>query len=128
MNKAIKTLIGVVGLIALVNFSGCYYDTEEALYPGNTDCDTTSISYAVDVEPIILAKCGYEGCHGANFPSANISLNNHANIVGTVNANVLLSSITHDGNASFMPKNGNRLPECEILTIQQWIYEGQPNN
>ena len=128
MNNKVNILTVLAGVFIFLNFTGCYYDTEEALYHGTTDFHTTNISFAVDVEPIILAKCGYEGCHGANFPAANISLNNHANMVGTVNADVLLSSITHDGNASFMPKNGNRLPECEILTIQQWIHEGQPNN
>lgn len=122
------TLAAVFGGFAIINLSSCYYDTEEALYPNSSDCDTTQISFAADVEPIILAKCGYEGCHGSNFPSANISLNNHANIVGTVSAEVLLSSIIHDGNASFMPKNGNKLPDCDILIIQQWIHEGQPNN
>ena len=41
-----------------------------------------------------------------------------------------LSSITHDGNASFMPKSANntKLPDCDISQITAWINAGAPNN
>ena len=128
MSKWFRVL--AVGVGVSIMTTGCYYDNEEDLYGDGPDnpCDTAQVSYAADIEPIIVPMCGYNGCHGESFPANNISLNNYDNIVNTVSPQLLLSSIKHDGSASNMPKNGNKLPDCDIAKIEKWINDGQPNN
>ena len=61
-----KKLIMVAGIILL--FGSCYNDKYEELYPTTktVTCDTTTVSYARDVAPIITAKCNIAGgCHDA---------------------------------------------------------------
>jgi hypothetical protein len=128
MNKWFRIIAVGVGLTFMT--AGCYYDNEEDLYGNGPDnpCDTSQVSFIKDIQPIIVQMCGYNGCHGESFPSDNIALNNYDNIVNTVSPELLLSSIAHDGNASNMPKNGNKLPDCDIAKIEKWINDGQPNN
>lgn len=109
--------------------TSCYYDSEEDLYPisFNAACDTTNITYSGAVKPILDLNCAYSGCHAEVGAAAGINLATHAGVVAYSSAN-LLSSINHDGNASPMPKNGNKLSDCDIQKITLWVQNGQPNN
>ena len=46
----------------LVSLSSCYYDNEEDLY-GTTACETTNLTYAANVEKIMIQSCAVTGCH-----------------------------------------------------------------
>ena len=90
-------------------------------------CDSVSVSFISDVQPIILNKC--IGCHStANSGNAFITLNNYSGIAAAANTGQLLGSITHSPNYTAMPQNGPMLSTCEIGKIRNWISEGTQNN
>lgn len=37
-------------------------------------------------------------------------------------------TITHSNGYSAMPKNGNKLSQCNIAQFKRWIDQGMPNN
>lgn len=116
-------------LMWLATGSSCFYDNEEDLYPvqpGLVDCDTTEVSYQDFVAPLMEQYC--TGCHGGNFPSANLSLETHAEVINSQEDNSLFGSMAHLEGFSKMPKGGNRLPDCDLDKLQAWIEEGAPNN
>ena len=116
-----------------IGLTGCYYDTEEELYPdsGSTTCDTVSVSYATDIVPIISAKCSTPGCHAGVNAAAGIPLETYVGVKEYLDADKarFISSIIWDGNASNMPKGSStKISDCNINTIRAWINAGYPNN
>lgn len=106
--------------------AGCYYDNEEELYP-DTSCPDAGLSFSADVQPIIQQNC-ISGCHSNVAQLGSISLEGYDKVLIFVNNGKLLSSIKHDGNASNMPLNGNKLGACLIQKVEVWISEGAQNN
>jgi hypothetical protein len=47
-----RAILPIVVFMLLVATQGCYYDNEERLYP-NSFCDTTAVTYATKVVPIM---------------------------------------------------------------------------
>lgn len=122
------TRVAAIALLTGLLLSGCYYDSEEALFPTLPgSCDTTDISYTSDIVPILSSRCYM--CHsnmsGASLGS-NIFLEDHADV--TANATALLGSVKHETPYSPMPKGGGKLGDCSILKIEAWIGQGMPDN
>ncbi|MFT5512688.1 MAG: mono/diheme cytochrome c family protein [Bacteroidia bacterium] len=114
----------------LLSVTSCYYDVEEELYPVNT-CDTANVLYSNQVSLILKNEC--LNCHNSNnapFIGGGVVLEGYANLKLQVDNGKLVSSITHDGNASFMPESANntKLPDCDIAQITAWVNAGAPNN
>lgn len=129
MKTSLKLSFLLFGFV-LISVTSCYYDVEEELYPINT-CDTTNVTYSGHVSAVLTNNC--LNCHNtsnAQFIGGGIVLDSYANLKTYVDNGKFLSSITHDGNASFMPQSvDNRmLPACDISKIQAWINAGSPNN
>jgi uncharacterized membrane protein len=118
--------LAVLGLY-LVS-TGCYYDKEELLYPGNT-CDTTKVTYSGTVTTIINQYC--TSCHstGAGPTSgAGIILDTYNTIIPYVNNGRLMGSLNHLSGYSAMPKGQAQLPTCNLKQLQAWINKGAPQN
>lgn len=107
--------------------TSCVYHNEEELYPAEP-CDTSNVTYRAIVLPILEHNC-YE-CHDSSnyLAISNILLEGHENLLVQVNNGKLISAITHNGNASFMPKDRSKLPECDIAKIEKWVELGAPDN
>jgi mono/diheme cytochrome c family protein len=128
MRLSLFAFFGILGLMAF-GLSGCYFDNEDDLYPEAKKCNDTTgtVSYASKVQPIFNTSCNASGCHNSSSASANIILDTHAGAVDAIGKK-LVSAIAHDGNASEMPKNGSKLSDCKIATIQKWVNQGAANN
>jgi len=114
----------IILLIFIAFLQSCYYD--KAFIDENSICDTAIVTYSSSVNPILTAYC--TGCHsGANAP-LGIMLDNYTGVKAEVTANKLLAVITHAPGVSPMPKNGNKLNDCNIAKIRIWIAAGAPNN
>jgi len=126
-NQTIKQGIRIllIGIVPLV-MHACYYDSVQQLYPTPIACDTTNVTYAADVWPVISANC--TSCHSGAAPSGNIRLSNYDEIVVQANNGSLMGAINHEPGYSPMPKDGSQLPQCDITRIQIWINEGTPND
>ena len=110
--------------------SGCYYDSEEYLYPSvNTNCDTANVTFARSVKPILQQSCF--SCHGngtaASFGN-NIKLEDHADVKAQADNGKLYGAIAQLSGYSPMPKGGGKLDDCKINTIKIWIDANAPNN
>lgn len=96
----------------------------------NTDivlpCDTSSATFSKTVQPIFTSWC--IGCHKPSNLGAGIDLTTYAGIVASQNNNSLLGSIEHMSGFSQMPKNTNKLSDCDIAIIKKWLREGAINN
>ena len=114
-----------IALISIVFIQGCYYDNKDILNPGST-CDTTIVTYSASVNPVLTAYC--IGCHsGANAP-LTINLDSYAGVKSQVTNGKLLGVVTHSSGFIPMPKNGNKLSDCNITKIRKWVAAGAPNN
>lgn len=129
VRQIIKSGLWVMGFITL-SF-GCYYDSEEDLYPDLGNCDTTNVTYSTSVVSILQFSC--YSCHSnaqCAISGSGICLEGHTNLSGYITNNQVLfiDAIKQTGTASPMPKNGGALTSCEIQKIETWISDGMPNN
>jgi hypothetical protein len=94
----------------------------------DADCDTTNVTFAASVMPIITLKC--KGCHGSINPSGNISLTNYTQVKATVTSGTLMGSILHQTGYVAMPQpvGSAQLPDCDIRKLQIWIAAGALDN
>lgn len=89
-------------------------------------CDTTNMSFANDIFPILQTKC--VGCHSGGNPGGGINLSNFAGISAVAANGRLLGSIQRQVGYSAMPKGGTPMPPCEVSKIAAWVQAGAPNN
>lgn len=124
-----KQIIKLTLILLLAVIAGCYYDTEERLYPTiSSPCDDTVVTFSSTVTTI-LHSC--QTCHSnANATSSGggIKLENYADVVKLVSSGKLMGSIRHDNGYSAMPQGGGKLSDCEISQLQKWIDNKTPNN
>lgn len=124
MNRLIMMVVLLLGSLAALILSGCYYDKEELLYHNsvNIDCSTVTAKFSTDVNPVILNKCSYAGCHDAATRAGNAVLLNYTQIssyAAQINQRCVI-----DKN---MPP-GSPLTATELAAIKCWIDSGAPNN
>ncbi len=114
------SLVLMLTVVSLLGLSSCYYDNEEELY--GSDCDTTAVSYANDIWPIINGNC-QTGCHGPGG-SGNGIFTDHASVLAKVTNGSMLARVVEQQN---MPPNGE-LTACQVEKFRAWILNGAPNN
>ena len=128
-----------IALVAatLLIFAGCYNDKYDKLYPATvtntTTCDTTTITYAHDIQPIISANCYSpgNGCHDAAGSSrSGYDYTNFTVLQSNALDGWVVSDINFAPTARHtdMPLNGTQLSACDINKITRWVNEGAPNN
>ena len=124
MNRVIK----IVLILALASITGCYYDSEEVLYPVlYNPCNDTTVSFSKTVTTI-LQPC--QACHSNSNASASgkgLKLQDYSDVMIMVSNGKIMSSVNHTS-AYPMPKGGGKLPDCEISQLQKWIDNGSFNN
>lgn len=124
-NLRINIVVITSILICLFTY-GCYYDSDEYLYPKiNNTCDTSNVTYSLSVAPILNAYCNT--CHGSSNITG-VTLNSYTGVSAQVTNGHLLSSVVQDGSVPAMPQSGGKLDNCSISIIQKWIKGGALNN
>jgi len=116
-----KTTIVLVIISALFGLAGCYYDKEEVLYPGTSECQLNA-KFSANVFPIIQSKCATSpDCHASGSTNAAGPLTSYSlihNLAPVIRGQVV---------SGIMPKTGS-LTSTELQTIVCWIDAGAPNN
>jgi hypothetical protein len=110
--------------LGILLFAGCYNDKEDVLYPGGQVCDTTTMSFAIHIQPIVNQNCATANCHDAVTKSFGYDLSNFNGVVSAVNSGRLLGAIKHETGFQPMPKGLPELGDCEISKISGWISQG----
>ena len=125
----------IAGLLLILG--SCYNDKYDKLYPApppNTNtCDTTTITYSHDIQPIIVANCYNPSAGNCHNASGSSGFNYQTSIIP-------LQTNAHDGSLltdinwnptrghNKMPLNGNQLSACDINKITRWVNLGAQNN
>ena len=120
--------------------AGCYYDSEQSLYPNttnnnnnNTTCDTTNVTYSATIVPI-LTSGGSSSCYSCHAADTYVSLGGNIELDGYANLKIyasngrLLGAMTHTSGYSSMPKNLPQLSSCDIAKVRVWVRSGIANN
>ena len=115
----------VIIIILFCSIQGCYYDSD-LINNNTTVCDTAIVTYSGTVNPIITAYCN--GCHSGPNPPLGVKLDTHAGTKIQASNGKLFGSINHSPGFIPMPKNQNKLSDCNIGKIRKWIAAGAPNN
>ena len=125
-----KRIFTILSILFIATIGGCYYDSEEKLYPVlSTECNLTDVSFSGTVKPILQASC--YNCHSnSNYLSSGggIKLENHADLKTMAESGKLMGSVTHASGFLPMPKGGGKLSDCEISQLQKWVDNQMPNN
>ena len=95
--------------------------------PGPMGCDSTGVSYATDIAPIIEQNC-YNGCHNGDNPSSGFNLDTYNSIKAKVDEGRLYGAAAQLMGFVPMPLGGDPIPDCDIAKIKGWIDEGAPDN
>jgi hypothetical protein len=129
----LKSIFSISMLAMLFSMTtSCYYDKEDELYEGYlAQCDTTAISFAQDVKPILAVAC--DNCHStatAPILGAGINLDGPERIAAYERnfPGRLYGSVAHASPYSPMPKGSRKLDNCSLSKIDAWIKAGTPDN
>ena len=107
--------------------NACYYDKEDVLYgSGTTACDTTAVTYAGTIAPIMSANCN--SCHSGTAALGGVTTSTYASLKVIALNGTLGHSVNWDSGLSPMPKGGSKLPTCDLAKIKKWVNLGAPNN
>jgi len=127
-----KKLMLAAGLPLLLG--SCYNDKYDKLYPATVvvTCDTTNVSFAASIQPILTANCNIAGgCHDAAGVAVSGYDFTNFTIFHLLAAN---SSVVTDINGTptaghnAMPKDLPKLSQCDINKITAWVNQGAQNN
>jgi hypothetical protein len=122
-------LVATYLLVCIIIFQGCFYDKADQQYPSTGICDTTNITYNVEIKAILDEHC--KTCHDGTASISGINLYDYSTISGLAldgqfTYGTLLSAVMHTGGAPFMPQTGPMLQECDINKIVAWVHSGAP--
>jgi hypothetical protein len=117
------SFLAILGIIIALSIPACYYDNEQELY-GTTVCDTTTVSYANDVVPILKSNC--YGCHDTgNFSISNSQFDDYNLLKNYVTGGELVGRI-NDVSSPMPPSQ--LMDDCNRNIIKAWVEAGAPNN
>ena len=112
---------------AVLYLAGCSKESEDKL-AGATTCDTTAVSYSLQVVPILQNNC--YTCHGTGNTagSGGIDLSSYTKLKVYADNGYLVGNVTHASGYIPMPYGLPMLPACEVNTISAWVHQGTKNN
>ena len=89
-------------------------------------CTSTATSFATDIQPLFKLYC--YGCHQANDRQGGVSMQDYDHILDLVRDGSLLGSIKHQNDFVAMPLYLDRMTDCQITQVENWIKEGAMDN
>jgi hypothetical protein len=122
--------IGFSYLVVLLCISSCTYEKAEVIIPVIQDtisvCDSSNITYSQDIQPLMLQHCGTDNaCHSTALSTNDTPLDSYELDTLFAGTGQLLNSITsQNGEDPKMPKDGDKLSECDVNKIRAWINQG----
>jgi hypothetical protein len=121
--KFLLALLLIGGFVGYL--SGCSKQSADKL-ERSTGCDTTNVSYALQVLPILQNNC--YSCHSGTTPPTGIGLDSYAKLKTFAGNGFLVDAVTQNGIVTPMPYGLPELPSCEVNTIVAWVNQGALNN
>ena len=124
---------GLIIAGTIIALAGCYNDSYDKLYPvpvtkGTTNtCDTTTISYANEILPILNTNCNSSACHGAGggtsgYDFTDTTVLHSTNVVSNIINDINFTPSGRGHNS--MPFGGSQISSCDINKITRWVHLG----
>lgn len=120
MKRKIIISLAILAVFGITLLNRCYYDNEQYLY-SNVSCDTTNVTYAGTIAPIMTKNCN--ACHSGSAASAGVNTETYAGLLKIANSGRLWGTT----NGGTMPKAG-KMDDCTLSKIKVWINAGAINN
>lgn len=90
-------------------------------------CDATAAAtFNGTIKPLLATNC--VGCHSGSLPQGGIDLSSYTGVKAKVTDGKLWGSVNFLPGFSAMPKNGQKLSDCELAQLKKWIDSGALNN
>lgn len=115
--KNLKLYAVTLLALGLITFTGC--KEEEEPEPQPQESKTT---YTADAAPILNSNCAFSGCH--NSGSQVGSLSGYTDAKAFAGFGKMIPAVKHEAGVSPMPKNGNKLSDADIQTLESWVADG----
>ncbi len=123
-----STILPLLAVGMVLCYCSCVKNNKEDLLAQQGLCDTSSISFATDIRPIIDGQCATAGCHNATTMAAGYDLETFSNLQTAALGSRFLGTIRHENGFAKMPKNLGQLDDCSIQKIVSWVNNGAQNN
>lgn len=118
-----RLMLILLAALAVMYFVSCTERYETDLVKKDTaPCDSTG-SY-LKVQGIINTNCS--NCH-TNGVSSGLPYKTYNEVSGAA-AKIYERCTLPTSNSLFMPQSGNKLSDCDLKIIKNWIDAGTPNN
>lgn len=88
-----------------------------------SDCDTTSVSYAQVIGPLVQSRC--LNCHNGPNGVGGRELSSYSSLKAAAETTNLLDRINDRNGANVMPQGG-QMPACDINKIEKWVAQNFP--
>ena len=126
-----KKLIVIAGMLLVMG--SCYNDKYDKLYPAiAVTCDTTTVSFAADIKPILTARCNIAGgCHdAAGLAVSGFDFSTYDGVQPIATTDILIADLNWAPTSGFhnMPKDQPKLAQCDINKFTRWVNQGAQNN
>lgn len=90
----------------------------------DVSCNTSVFTYSGAIKPMLTLYC--LGCHSDN--TTGVDLTTYEGIKTVVDNGKLWHALNHDQGYEAMPQNGDKLNNCLLTQVQEWIDNGAKNN
>lgn len=97
-------------------------------------CNTDTIFFNRDLQPLFNASCAFGGCHDANTASSGVILDNYFNVFNTADVRPgepdksdLYEVLTETDPDKLMPKSSGPWSPENIEMVRLWIMQGAKN-
>jgi|TARA_R110000737_G_scaffold193924_1_gene215169 hypothetical protein len=87
---------------------------------------TSTISYVVDIKPLVDQNCNTSGCHNSGSSSGGYNLTTYGNV--SSNADIILKTMRHSSGVKAMPQGSSKLASSTTDQFDCWIQQGKLNN
>lgn len=122
-----KTIISLsaiaLSIFAISIHSSCYKDNKASMYPSTAACDTNTVTWANDIQPLVNNSCATSGCHDASG-AGGYALNTYAGVKTMVDKQRFIAVMVN----GTMPKGGATMDACSINKVRAWINRGALQN
>ena len=117
-----KFKLALLACFVVLFITSCDKDDD----PMTTTCESTDMTYTANIKSLLDTTCATSGCHDANAVTSIGALDTYENAVAFVSFGRILGAINHNDGFSAMPKGGNKVDDCTIDQITNWVNNGTP--
>lgn len=124
-------LSNIILLLTIALATSCTKD-QTPIVATEVSCDSTTITFVDDIQPILSSNCTMSGCHNASDHKEGYDFSDYAGVLagvkaGDANDSKIYETITATDDDIMPPSPMSALTSAQISMIQTWINNGAEN-